>query len=486
MTEKKSKWKGKTFGNVQPKTDSNAKEAKKSIADKIEPVEIKDIEETFKSTKEDQAPSDDQKGKSVNVSPETIKESKNLSKDVNLKSLAVSIKDINTKDALTAFLKGDQRAGAKKLADTRLKELEKVEEVPTPVAEPEKEAVVEATSKTEEVEPETYVTPAAVEAIEAAESVEEADITEEVVPKTKPSIKGIKQVEPKELGEKKPRPRKRVPIEEIPSSTIESIEAEASAQIEEIEPIEIVKKDESPKPVLKIRLNKYLAKAGVCSRREADALISKGLVLVNGEIITEMGVKVLETDKVVYNGKELSLEQLRYVLLNKPKDSITTMEDTHDRRTVMDLVEDACEERIYPVGRLDRMTTGLLLLTNDGGLAKKLTHPSHEIKKIYVAQLNRDVSSQDIATLLKGIELEDGFAKFDTAVLDSKSNGNNIVIVSLHSGKNRVVRRMFAHLNYRVDKLDRISFSGITKGNLPRGTWRFLSTKEVGFLKMIK
>jgi 23S rRNA pseudouridine2605 synthase len=235
----------------------------------------------------------------------------------------------------------------------------------------------------------------------------------------------------------------------------------------------------------KIRLNKYLAKAGVCSRREADTLITKGLVSVNGEVITELGVKVKKSDKICYKDKLLTLEQLRYILLNKPKDSITTMEDTHDRRTVMELVENACEERIYPVGRLDRMTTGLLLLTNDGGLAKKLTHPSHQIKKIYLVELNREVDTKDMSALLEGVELEDGITKFDTIQFDQKSDEKSIVIVSLHSGKNRIVRRMFAQLNYRVDKLDRISFAGVTKGNLHRGKWRFLSEKEIGFLKML-
>lgn len=239
-----------------------------------------------------------------------------------------------------------------------------------------------------------------------------------------------------------------------------------------------------PEQEEKIRLNKYLAKAGICSRREADKLITQGDVMVNGEVITELGVKVNLTDEVKYKEKVLTLEQLRYVLLNKPKDSVTTMEDTHDRRTVMDLVADACTERIYPVGRLDRMTTGLLLLTNDGELAKKLTHPSHEVKKVYLAELNREVSPADLALLTQGVTLEDGLSKFDTAEYDEKSKDLNVVIVSLHSGKNRIVRRMFAHLNYRVEKLDRISFSGLTKGNLTRGKWRFLTEKEIGFLKM--
>ena len=234
-----------------------------------------------------------------------------------------------------------------------------------------------------------------------------------------------------------------------------------------------------------IRLNKYLSKAGLCSRREADALIAAGDVSVNGEIIKELGVKVKLTDQISFKDKVLTLEKLRYVLLNKPKDSITTMDDTHDRRTVMEFVTNACEERIYPVGRLDRMTTGLLLLTNDGELAKKLTHPSHQIKKTYLAILDKPLSSEHLNMLLSGIELEDGITQFDTIEYDN-SNDKTKVIVSLHSGKNRIVRRMFAGLSYRVEKLDRISFAGLSKGDLTRGKWRFLNDKEVGFLKMLK
>jgi 23S rRNA pseudouridine2605 synthase len=209
-------------------------------------------------------------------------------------------------------------------------------------------------------------------------------------------------------------------------------------------------------------------------------------VTVNGKVITELGVKVKKSDVISYKGKVLTLEKLQYVLLNKPKDSITTMEDTHDRRTVIELVADACEERIYPVGRLDRMTTGLLLLTNDGSLAKKLTHPSHQIKKIYLAVLNKDLTPEDMSLLLEGVELEDGLTQFDTIQYDQKSNEKTSIILSLHSGKNRIVRRMFANLNYRVERLDRVSFAGLTKENLTRGKWRFLTEKEVGFLKMLK
>jgi len=470
MEEKKSKWKGKTFGNTLPK--------KKVIAEKVEPVVVTNIEESFETIEKEEK-------KAV---------AKSTSKDFVLGKLSQELSSITDEAGLKSFFKGDNRAGANKLFESKLKQLQAAKiEVVEATAKP-TETVVEST-KVAPVKEETSNVSKPKEGFEkttfgkkkaSTEKKETVLKQEEKEAKVKPASK--EEIEPQERA---PRPRKRIPIEEIPSSNIDSIVAEQEAQIDAFpeEEVEKVKEEISIKsdaPPVKIRLNKYLAKAGVCSRREADTLISRGEVLVNGKIVTEMGVKVLETDKVVHKGTELSLEQLRYVLLNKPKDSITTMEDTHDRRTVMDLVSDACEERIYPVGRLDRMTTGLLLLTNDGGLAKKLTHPSHEIKKIYVAELNKDIASSDIALLLKGIELEDGFAKFDTAVLDSKSTGNNVVIVSLHSGKNRVVRRMFAHLNYRVDKLDRISFSGITKGNLTRGSWRFLSIKEIGFLKMLK
>lgn len=252
--------------------------------------------------------------------------------------------------------------------------------------------------------------------------------------------------------------------------------------VEEPKADEEPKEEDEPEP---IRLNKYIAKAGVCSRRDADKLIAKGDVEVDGKVITELGTKILPTATVKLRGEILSIESLKYVLLNKPKDSVTTMDDTHDRRTVMDLVSDACKERIYPVGRLDRMTTGLLLLTNDGELAKRLTHPSHKVVKNYVATLNKPIEPQDLRSLLVGVQLEDGECKFDTAEFDDKTDDGTVVLVSLHSGKNRIVRRMFSHLGYRVEKLDRIEFAGLKKGSLTRGRWRFLTEKEVGFLKMI-
>lgn len=230
-----------------------------------------------------------------------------------------------------------------------------------------------------------------------------------------------------------------------------------------------------------IRLNKYIADAGVCSRREADKLIEAGEIKVNGETITELGYKVSRKDVVTYQGRKLKAEKLVYVLLNKPKDFITTVEDPDDRKTVMNLVENACDERIYPVGRLDRNTTGLLLLTNDGELAKKLTHPSHNVKKIYQVDLDKPITEEDVLKLQTGIILEDGEAKVDeVAVL---SEDRTILGVEIHIGRNRIVRRIFEHLGYEVIRLDRVMFAGLTKKDLPRGKWRYLSEKELIRLK---
>ncbi len=230
-----------------------------------------------------------------------------------------------------------------------------------------------------------------------------------------------------------------------------------------------------------VRLNKYLARAGVCSRREADQLISKGRVKVNGKVVTEMGYKVLSTDSVECDGKTLNPERLQYVLLNKPKDFITTTSDEHDRRTVMDLVGKACDEKINPVGRLDRQTTGLLLFTNDGELANKLTHPSGGVRKIYEVTLDREFEEEDLEKLKNGLELEDGKAFVDeVSILEENKVG-----LEIHIGKNRIVRRMFEHLKYDVIKLDRTVFAGLTKKDLPRGKYRHLKTNEVNNLKML-
>jgi 23S rRNA pseudouridine2605 synthase len=234
-----------------------------------------------------------------------------------------------------------------------------------------------------------------------------------------------------------------------------------------------------------MRLNRYLAHSGVSSRREADALIQAGVVTVNGQIVTEMGVKVGPGDVVHYGGQKLSSETKRYVLVNKPKDFITTTDDPKDRRTVMALIDDACKERLYPVGRLDRNTTGVLLMTNDGDLAKKLTHPSHGAEKIYHATLDKSVVKADLIRLVEGIELEDGLASADEATYVDGTSRKEVGI-KLHMGKNRIVRRMFAALGYEVMKLDRVVFAGLTKKDVPRGKWRHLSEKEVLFLKKRK
>jgi 23S rRNA pseudouridine2605 synthase len=234
-----------------------------------------------------------------------------------------------------------------------------------------------------------------------------------------------------------------------------------------------------------VRLNRYLSMAGICSRREADQLIAAGVVKVNGKTITEMGFKVSPTDEVNYGGETLRPEKKVYLLLNKPKDFITTRSDPQDRRTVMNLVGKACKELIYPVGRLDRMTTGLLMFTNDGDLARKLTHPSSEIKKIYHVTLDKPVIYEHLKQIEKGIDLEDGLSKADKAVFVGKGEDKKQVGLEIHSGKNRIVRRMFEFFGYRVIKLDRVIFAGLSKKDLPRGKYRFLTEKEVGFLKMI-
>ncbi|MDX1904473.1 MAG: pseudouridine synthase [Thermonemataceae bacterium] len=227
------------------------------------------------------------------------------------------------------------------------------------------------------------------------------------------------------------------------------------------------------------RLNKYIANAGICSRREADELIAKGLIKVNGKVVVEMGYKVKPQDKVMYQNKLLSLEKSVYILLNKPKNFITTTEDPEERKTVMELIKNACEERVYPVGRLDRHTTGLLLFTNDGDLAKKLSHPSSNIKKVYQVMIDKPITETDFIKIQEGLTLEDGFIKVDAlAVLD-----RNVLGVELHSGRNRIVRRIFEHLGYQVEKLDRTMYAGLSKKDLPRGKWRFLTEKEVILLK---
>lgn len=232
-----------------------------------------------------------------------------------------------------------------------------------------------------------------------------------------------------------------------------------------------------------IRLNKYVANSGVCSRREADVIIAKGLVKVNGVVVTEMGMKVSLDDEVTFKGKILNPEKKVYLLLNKPKGYVTTLDDPHADKTVMELVSKACSERIYPVGRLDKDTTGVLLFTNDGELTKKLTHPGFEKKKIYHVFLDKEISESDVKKIENGIELEDGFIAAD-AISYTDPMDHTQVGIEIHSGRNRIVRRIFNHLGYRVEKLDRVLFAGLTKKDLPRGKWRFLSEREIAFLKM--
>ena len=242
-------------------------------------------------------------------------------------------------------------------------------------------------------------------------------------------------------------------------------------------------KEENFDPNEPLRLNKFLANAGVCSRREADEFIQAGVVTVNGEVVTELGTKILRTDEVKFHDAPVTLEKKVYILLNKPKDYVTTSDDPQQRKTVMDLVKDACPERIYPVGRLDRNTTGVLLLTNDGDLASKLTHPKFLKKKVYHVHLDKNVTAHDLEQIREGITLEDGEIKAD-AVEYADERDKSQVGIEIHSGKNRIVRRIFESLGYRVTKLDRVQFAGLTKKNLRRGDWRFLSEKEVDMLRM--
>lgn len=234
-----------------------------------------------------------------------------------------------------------------------------------------------------------------------------------------------------------------------------------------------------------IRLNRYIANAGVCSRREADTFIAAGSVSVNGKTITEMGHKVLPTDQVRFDGRLLQLEKKEYVLLNKPKNFITTTRDEKGRRTVMELISKASNSRLLPVGRLDRNTTGLLLFTNDGDLAKKLTHPRHGVRKIYHVELEKNLKASDLAAIREGLELEDGKIEVD-AVSHIDGASKKEVGIEIHSGRNRIVRRIFEHLGYKVVKLDRVVIAGLTKKDLPRGHWRHLTKQEVINLGMIQ
>jgi len=236
----------------------------------------------------------------------------------------------------------------------------------------------------------------------------------------------------------------------------------------------------------RIRLNKYLANSGLCNRREADEFIKSGMVEVNGETITQMGFKVKPEDVVKYAGEKLSPEKPVYLLLNKPKDFVTTMKDPKDRNTVMQLVKSAGNARVFPVGRLDRNTTGLLMFTNDGDLAKKLTHPKHNVKKLYHATLDKNIKEAELKQLVEGVELEDGTIAADVVSYVGDGKDRREVGLEIHSGKNREVRRLFEALGYKVIKLDRVVFAGLTKKDIPRGRWRFLTEQEINNLKMLK
>lgn len=233
-----------------------------------------------------------------------------------------------------------------------------------------------------------------------------------------------------------------------------------------------------------IRLNKFISNSGICSRREADTYIEHGSVTVNGKLVTEMGYKVQPDDEVRFDGTLISIEQKRYVLLNKPKNYITTMEDDRGRKTVMELIANATKERIYPVGRLDRNTTGLLLFTNDGELAKKLTHPKHNVRKLYHASLDKKLTMADLDKLRGDVVIE-GKKVFIDAVSYVQGEKKTEVGIEIHSGRNRIVRKIFDHFGYHVVKLDRVIFAGLTKKNLPRGRWRELTQQEINNLKML-
>ena len=231
-----------------------------------------------------------------------------------------------------------------------------------------------------------------------------------------------------------------------------------------------------------IRLNRFIANSGVCSRRDADEHIRKGDITVNGRLVTDLGTKVNYNDDVRFKNKRLSVEKKVYIVMNKPKDYVTTVEDPHADKTVLDLIGDRCSERVYPVGRLDKATTGVLLLTNDGELTGRLTHPKYKRKKIYHVFLDRDVVRNDLFRLTDGIDL-DGTVVAADAVAYADEEDKSQIGIELHSGQNRVIRRMFESLGYKVKKLDRVYFAGLTKKNLPRGKWRFLTEKEISMLK---
>lgn len=282
----------------------------------------------------------------------------------------------------------------------------------------------------------------------------------------------------REQGNRDERGDRRERFSERPKRSFDNEEASRSVYSKKKQ-IEFRKKNEGQETEL--RLNRYIAKGGVCSRRDADVLITTGRVKVNGEIVQQVGVKVKRTDKVEVDEQVIVPERKVYLVLNKPKDYVTTVEDPLERKTVMSLIDGACKERVYPIGRLDRQTTGVLLFTNDGDLAKKLTHPKYNQKKIYHVFLDKVVKTGDLDAIRKGIDLEDGFIKADEVMVSADDKTQ--VGIEIHSGRNRIVRRIFEHLGYQILRLDRVFFAGITKKNLPRGRWRFLTPEEVNVLK---
>jgi len=250
-------------------------------------------------------------------------------------------------------------------------------------------------------------------------------------------------------------------------------------------PKKVIRRGEKASDSDLMRLNKYISNSGICSRREADKLIEAGVVSVNGKIVTELGTKVGPGDKIQYGDQTVNREKPKYVLLNKPKGYITTVDDPEKRKTVMSLVAGACKERIYPVGRLDRNTTGLLLFTNDGMIAKKLTHPRYGIKKIYHIEIDKNLTRVDYLKIQEGFKLDDEVIKVDSIEYIGEGKDKKQIGLELHSGQNRIVRRIFEHFEYKVLRLDRVYYAGLTKKNLPRGHWRFLEEQEINMLKMI-
>ncbi len=281
-----------------------------------------------------------------------------------------------------------------------------------------------------------------------------------------------------ESDDKRPRRRDVTAESEILSEIVERRNREGRRSPEKVK----VRSLEFEEQYMPIRLNKYIANAGVCSRREADTLIEAGAITVNGVVVTELGHKVLPTDEVRFGDKILQREKPVYILLNKPKDYITTMYDEFQRQHVMQLIKGACKERVYPVGRLDRDTTGLLLFTNDGSMTKKLTHPRSEVRKLYHVTLNKNLSFADMQKIADGVDLDDGKMAVDEIAYVGEHKDQ--VGVAIHSGKNRIIRRIFESLGYEVVKLDRTVYAGLTKKDLPRGSWRFLTPAEINILKM--